>query len=75
MTTFLNLFRKPSALKLATAALEDCRRDQLAQAHLSEFHAAMVKVLAEREKRLQREVARLSKAAPAPVAPDAEQTP
>ena len=53
-------YRRPSALELAVAALEECRRDSLDQAQRAEFHAAMVRMLREREVRLMKEVARLS---------------
>jgi hypothetical protein len=62
LTTFFERFRTPGALKVAAAALEQCRRDQLEQAQAAEFHAAMVKMLKERELRLVKDVQRLSDA-------------
>lgn len=52
--------RRPSALELAVAALEECRRDSLDQHQRAEYHEAMCKMLREREGRLMKEVARLS---------------
>lgn len=62
----------PTALQLATAALEECRRDQLDHKHKAEYHTAMHKMLEERDKRLQKDIARLSKRAPAGVLDSAE---
>lgn len=62
--TFRDIFRRyrpPTALELATSSLEQCRRDYLDAAHKAEAYAADVKMLREREARLQKEVARLSK--------------
>lgn len=62
--TWRDLFRRhkrPSALELAVSALEACRRDALDEAQKAEYHAAMVKMLKEREARLSKEVQRLSK--------------
>lgn len=62
--TWRDLFRRrkrPSALELAVSALEECRRDALDEAQRAEYHAAMVRMLKERETRLCKEVARLSK--------------
>ena len=61
--TWRDLFRKrhrPSALELAVAALEECRRDSLDQHQRLEYHKALVDMLHEREARLMKEVARLS---------------
>lgn len=61
--TWRDLFkrrRRPSALELAVAALEECRRDSLDEHQRAEYHAAMVRMLHEREARLMKEVARLS---------------
>lgn len=52
--------RSPSALELAVAALEECRRDRLHHAQLAEYHAAMLKMLEQRDKRLQEDIKRLS---------------
>lgn len=54
---------RPSALALATASLEECRREQLEHADKQEYHAAMVKMLRERDRRLVKEMARLSRVA------------
>ena len=65
--TWRDIFRRrgrPSALELACAALEECRREALDQAQSAEYHAAMTKMLKEREARLLKEVQRLSKAPP-----------
>lgn len=61
MNWLTNLFRSPTALRLATAALENCRRDQLTYAHHAEHYKGMVQVLRDREVRLQREIERLAK--------------
>jgi hypothetical protein len=53
----------PSALQLATAALEECRRDQLEHAQKQEYHAAMSKMLKERDRRLMADIQRLSRVA------------
>ena len=50
-----------SPLQLATAALEDCRCSQLDWAQKSEHAVAMVKMFNDREKRLIKDIARLSK--------------
>jgi adenine-specific DNA methylase len=49
-----------TALQLASAALEECRRDQLVHAQGAEYHAAMVAMLKLRDKRLQADLRRLS---------------
>lgn len=74
--TWRDLFRRvprPSALELASAALEQCRREQLDTAAQAEAYSAALKMLRERETRLLKDVARLSqrpaKAPGAPVAP------
>ena len=51
----------PTALRLAIASLEQCRKDRLTHAHRQEFHAGMVATLNKREARLEAEVERLSK--------------
>lgn len=56
----------PTALALAAAALEDCRRDQLHHKQLAEYHGAMDAMLRAREARLQKDVARLSKKGTSP---------
>ena len=53
--------RTPTALQLATAALEECRRDHLEHKQKAEYHAAMERMLAARDKRLQDDIKRLSK--------------
>lgn len=54
----------PTALQLAAAALEDCRRDQLNHKGLQEYHDAMSKMLAKREQRLQQDIERLNTKTP-----------
>jgi hypothetical protein len=57
-------WRRPkhaTALELAAANLEECRREQLHHAHMLEEHKAEVTKLAEREKRLSKDVERLSR--------------
>lgn len=51
----------PTALELASAALEECRRDQLHHSQLAEFHTAIRRMLGEREARLAKDIARLSR--------------
>lgn len=68
--TWRDLFRRyrpPTALELATSSLEECRREQLNQHHHAEQHSAQaaqhnaeVKMLMEREKRLIKDIQRLS---------------
>lgn len=74
--TWRDLFRRyrpPAALQLACSALDECLREQLEQQQRSEYHAALVAMLAKREKRLRSEVQRLSQLATAPLPPtDAE---
>lgn len=50
----------PTALELATAALEECRRDYLDHKQKAEYHAAMVRMLKERDDRLVADIRRLS---------------
>lgn len=50
----------PSALELATAALEECRRDYLDHQQKAEYHAAMVRMLKARDERLVVDIRRLS---------------
>lgn len=51
---------EPTALQLAVRALEECRKDQLEQAHKAEYHAAMADMLEIRENRLIVDITRLS---------------
>ena len=51
----------PTALQIAAAELEQCRKEQLEQSDKAEYHTAMMKMLKEREQRLQRDITRLSK--------------
>lgn len=51
----------PTALQLAAAELEECRRDYLQQKKLAEYHTSTSKMLIEREKRLLDDITRLSK--------------
>jgi hypothetical protein len=50
---------EPTALHLAVAALEECRKDQLHHKKFAEFHTAVSKMLTERDKRLQQDIDRL----------------
>lgn len=50
----------PTALQLASAELEFCRKDQLHHKGLQEYHAAMAAMLAKREQRLQQDIERLN---------------
>jgi hypothetical protein len=51
----------PSALEIAVADLQECRRDQMEQARLWEYHGAMLHMLQERDERLQADIKRLSR--------------
>lgn len=51
---------QPTALQLASADLEQCRVDRLENQRQAEYHAAMTKMLEQREKRLQADVQVLS---------------
>lgn len=69
-----DLFRRrrpPTAAELARSALEECRREQLHQAQQAEYHAAMVRMLKEREKRLEADVQRLARVVKGEAAADA----
>lgn len=57
-------YQPPSALALATSALEECRRMQLDHKQSAEYHTAMVAMLAKRETRLVADVRKLSRKAP-----------
>lgn len=57
-------YRPPTALQLATSALEECRRMQLDHKQSAEYHTAMTAMLAKRESRLVDDVRRLSRKAP-----------
>jgi hypothetical protein len=68
--TWRDIFRRhkpPSALQLAVSALEHCRRESLDYAHQAEEAAGMLKVCKDRETRLTKEIARLSKAEKQPL--------
>lgn len=52
--------KRPTALQLAVADLEECRRDQLNHKRLAEYHKAMADMLKDREKRLTADIKRLS---------------
>lgn len=56
--------QRPTALQLATAALEECRREYLHHKEQAEVHVALVRVLRERDARLQEDIVRLSAKAP-----------
>jgi hypothetical protein len=49
-----------TALQIACAELEQCRKEQLEQADKEEYHKAMNAMLKVREKRLQADISRLS---------------
>lgn len=62
--TWRDLFRKrrpPTALELAVSALEECRREQLHQQQQAEYHSAVSEMLKQRDKRLVKDIERLSK--------------
>jgi hypothetical protein len=70
--TWRDLFRRyrpPTALQLACSALEECLGEQLEQQQRSEYHLALVGMLAKREKRLRAEVQRLSHLSTTPLPP------
>jgi hypothetical protein len=60
-TSFWRRRQPATPLQLASAALEDCRCMQLEHAQLAEYHSAMLKMLQERDKRLVKDIQRLSK--------------
>lgn len=49
-----------TALQIASAALEECRKDQLEHAQKAEYHAALLKMLKDRDARLIKDITRLS---------------
>lgn len=51
----------PTALQLATAALEACRRDHLEHKLKAQYHTAMTTMLEKRDTSLQADILRLSK--------------
>ena len=73
--TWRDLFKRhrpATALQLACSALDECLCQQLEQQQRSEYHAALVAMLAKREKRLRAEVQRLSQLATVPLSEDNE---
>lgn len=56
-------YRAPTAMELAVAALEECRRDQLDHKQKAEYHTAMEAMLRQRDARLQKDIQRLSRKA------------
>lgn len=58
-----NPFRKPSPLRIATAALEAAERDRLTAVEQREYYAAMEEMLIRRIARLRREVVQLTQEA------------
>lgn len=56
--------KPPTALELAAAELEECRRDRLEHKGKAEYHDAMWKMLDKREERLVQDLSRLSKPLP-----------
>jgi hypothetical protein len=50
-----------TALQLATASLEECRRMQLEHTQKREYHAAMEQMLKARDQRLVKDIQRLSR--------------
>lgn len=59
-----------TALQIATAALEECRKDQLQHAQQKEYHAAIQSMLNKRETRLIADITRLSARNVTPAAVD-----
>lgn len=60
MDPLTNIFRKPSPLRIATAALEQAERDRLTAVEQREYYAAMEDMLVRRIARLRREVVQLT---------------
>jgi hypothetical protein len=58
-----NPFRKPSPLRIATAALEEAERNRLTAVAEREYYAAMEEMLVRRIARLRREVVQLTQEA------------
>lgn len=60
MTSLMDIFRKPTPLRIATAALEEAERDRLTAVEQREYSAAMEEMLIRRISRLRREVVQLT---------------
>lgn len=58
--TLATWFRKPSALRLATADLEDAQRHRLEAAKQREYFCAIEQMYADREQRLREEISELN---------------
>jgi phosphoribosylcarboxyaminoimidazole (NCAIR) mutase len=63
MTSLLDVMRKPTPLRIATAALEQAERDRLTAVEQREYFAAMEEMLIRRISRLRREVVQLTQEA------------
>jgi len=63
MNVLLEIFRKPTPLRIATAALEQSERDRLTAVEQREYYAAMEEMLMRRITRLRREVVQLTQEA------------
>lgn len=63
MDSMLNLFRKPSPLRIATEALEEAERNRLTAVEQREYYAAIEDMLVRRIQRLRNEVVQLTKEA------------
>lgn len=64
MLGFKDLFKKPSALRIAALELEQAMSDRLAMTKQREYHAAMEQMLMARISRLRHDVTELSKEQP-----------
>jgi phosphoribosylcarboxyaminoimidazole (NCAIR) mutase len=63
MTSLMDVIRKPTPLRIATAALEQAERDRLTAVEQREYYAAMEEMLIRRISRLRREVVQLTQEA------------
>ncbi len=63
MTSLMDVMRKPTPLRIATAALEQAERDRLTAVEQREYYAAMEEMLLRRITRLRREVVQLTQEA------------
>lgn len=63
IATLIDIFRKPTPLRIATAALEEAERDRLTAVNQREYYAAMEEMLIRRISRLRREVVQLTQEA------------
>lgn len=65
--------KRYSALEIASAGLEECRREQLHHAHMKEHHTGMLAIESKRELRLIADIARFSSVKNSTSAPVDEQ--